>query len=257
MKMHILLFFIILIYQPLFSQNIQGRVTYHKILDFSSDKELSKDSCVLYFNSEQSLFIEKPELDKPVSDGKVLEVPEASFKMDFSSLEKSTSYFKNIALKKIYDECFDKKYHYYVEDTMHDFGWTITAETKKIGVYDCMKAISNDFRGRVYEAWFTYLIPNSTGPWKLGGLPGLILEASDQKGEVNFMFTSLQIPNQDKVNYEVPKNLEFKNWEEHVKTQKKALKDMLNYYKSLGATVSIDALNFIEYMDFGLENGEK
>ena len=31
------------------------------------------------------------------------------------------------------------------------------------------------FRGREWKVWFSEEIPLSLGPWKLGGLPGLIL----------------------------------------------------------------------------------
>jgi len=42
---------------------------------------------------------------------------------------------------------------------------------------ECHKATTK-FRGRVWEVWFTEEIPISLGPWKLGGLPGLILKAT-------------------------------------------------------------------------------
>lgn len=68
---------------------------------------------------------------------------------------------------------------YLAVDTLHHFNWTIdTAETRNIQGYDCSKA-STPFRGRDYIAWFTPDIPVPFGPWKFGGLPGLILEVQD------------------------------------------------------------------------------
>lgn len=58
--------------------------------------------------------------------------------------------------------------------------WKITDSTAVIGGYECLLAIS-DYRGRRWFAWFAPEIPISEGPWKLCGLPGLILEANDEK----------------------------------------------------------------------------
>jgi GLPGLI family protein len=67
-----------------------------------------------------------------------------------------------------------------IKDTLHGFEWQITKEQKKIMNYSCTKATTT-FRGRHYEAWFTELIPLSNGPWKFGGLPGLIMEVYDSE----------------------------------------------------------------------------
>lgn len=64
--------------------------------------------------------------------------------------------------------------------------WQIENEHKSILGYKCQKAISK-YRGRTWIVWFTPEIPISEGPWKLYGLPGLILQADDQKNEFNFL----------------------------------------------------------------------
>ena len=58
--------------------------------------------------------------------------------------------------------------------------WVITDETDIILGFPCIKATTN-FRGREWIAFFTPDIPVQEGPWKLYGLPGLILKAYDSK----------------------------------------------------------------------------
>lgn len=48
-----------------------------------------------------------------------------------------------------------------------------------------------DYRGRHYEAWYTDEIPCEAGPWKLHGLPGLILEVYDE--DRDFFWTAIDI----------------------------------------------------------------
>ena len=56
--------------------------------------------------------------------------------------------------------------------------WIISFEIQELLGYTCQKATCH-FRGRNYVAWFAPDIPVRQGPWKLGGLPGLILKAHD------------------------------------------------------------------------------
>ena len=58
--------------------------------------------------------------------------------------------------------------------------WTLLPDTATILTYHCRKATCH-FRGRSYMAWFTMEIPVSEGPWKLCGLPGLIIKAEDDR----------------------------------------------------------------------------
>lgn len=66
------------------------------------------------------------------------------------------------------------------EEESSNLKWDIKSDTSTILLYSCQKAIAT-FRGRKYEAWFTADIPINNGPWKFGGLPGLILKIYDLK----------------------------------------------------------------------------
>ena len=84
-----------------------------------------------------------------------------------------------------------------------EFEWELTAETKTIGRFQCQAATTH-FRGRTYKAWYTDEIPLSMGPWKFHGLPGLILEVEDAKGEVSFKAKAVEIPSQEMIKITPP-----------------------------------------------------
>jgi GLPGLI family protein len=80
---------------------------------------------------------------------------------------------------------------YLIEESMPAINWKISNETMKIGSMECQKATSH-FKGRDYTAWFTTEVPFHAGPWKLSGLPGLIVEAYDTNKEVVFKFDNME-----------------------------------------------------------------
>lgn len=69
--------------------------------------------------------------------------------------------------------------------------WQFTTDTLTVLGYLCQKATTT-FRGRDYEAWFTMEIPIKEGPWKLYGLPGLILKATTTDGLFAFEAIGLE-----------------------------------------------------------------
>ena len=69
--------------------------------------------------------------------------------------------------------------------------WTLLPDTTTILSYFCRKATCH-FRGRDYEAWYTTDIPRSEGPWKLQGLPGLILKALDSQSHYTFTCSGIE-----------------------------------------------------------------
>lgn len=77
------------------------------------------------------------------------------------------------------------------EETMPHIDWEITDSTKDILGYECIKAIA-DYHGRKWTAWFAPDIPIQDGPWKLRGLPGIILEATCDSGQYYFVADGIQ-----------------------------------------------------------------
>jgi GLPGLI family protein len=80
---------------------------------------------------------------------------------------------------------------YLVEEEMPAISWKISSDTASFGGMRCQKATAH-FKGRDYTAWFAPEMPFHAGPWKLNGLPGLILEAYDANKEVVFKFDGME-----------------------------------------------------------------
>ncbi|MDE6792501.1 MAG: GLPGLI family protein [Muribaculaceae bacterium] len=69
----------------------------------------------------------------------------------------------------------------YYDEPLSEMQWEIGDSTVNILGYDCVSAVT-DYHGRRWMAWFATDIPVSFGPWKLHGLPGLILKAESDNG---------------------------------------------------------------------------
>lgn len=74
---------------------------------------------------------------------------------------------------------------YKIKSDLPQIKWDIQEDRKTIQNYECQKAIGT-YGGRTYHVWFAPELPFQNGPWKLSGLPGLILEAQDDKNEIAF-----------------------------------------------------------------------
>lgn len=82
------------------------------------------------------------------------------------------------------------EYGFYTEP-LSEMQWTIVEDsTATVLGYECVMAESN-YHGRHWKAWFAPEIPMPFGPWKLRGLPGLILKA-EANGGFSFVATGLE-----------------------------------------------------------------
>lgn len=121
---------------------------------------------------------------------------------------------------------------YIYEDELNAQDWLFIDSTKTILNYSCQMATC-DFRGRQWTAWFTPDIPISDGPWKFGGLPGLIMEVYDLRSQYHFTIIGLQKVENEPIifseTYVGSKKFEKTNRIDFLKAQKKYLMDMSGY----------------------------
>lgn len=118
---------------------------------------------------------------------------------------------------------WDEIYYEYLKytDPVEERNWTIYEDsTKNILGYECIKA-DTKYHGRQWTAWFSPEIPIDAGPWKLLGLPGLILEAEDSTGHHHFLATGIEA-----VDMKIPKVYEPYSYE---KTTRKEFLKLFRY----------------------------
>ena len=115
----------------------------------------------------------------------------------------------NYATKTLYFNLQDGN-QVYVKEVLPKFNWKITNQRKKIGSFNCILGTST-FRGRKYYAGYTPEIAVFSGPWKLNGLPGMILEAYDENKYVSWNFKKYQYPVSVRQNYTIRKGRKDKN----------------------------------------------
>lgn len=82
------------------------------------------------------------------------------------------------------DKVCDDWFRY--EEETPDFDWELTDSVKTILGYEC-KGARCTFRGREWTVFYAEDIPVMEGPWKLHGLPGLIMEAKADGDRYSFV----------------------------------------------------------------------
>lgn len=173
---------------------------------------------ILDFDKEASLFKEKEVLDA------------------YSGATDSwgKNFARGLQYKDVKDNQLVQSQEFYgkrflVVDELEQIQWTMGQETKKIGNYDCFKAVASvpteqlnwfDFSWSelrkpepeegeeaviemtTIEAWYTLQIPVRHGPAEFWGLPGLILEVS--AGNTVMLCTEIQMYPEDDVEIVAP-----------------------------------------------------
>lgn len=141
---------------------------------YISPTKVKVDSVRIAIKKNQGSFYELSEYKSTLPKNKILTYIEKS------NLEKIIRIFHVMPnLNPYYEENFPK------------LEWKISSEKRKILNYTCQKATLH-FKGRNYTAWFSLEISLQNGPWKFGGLPGLIFEISDTRNEYSFRLIGIK-----------------------------------------------------------------
>ena len=107
--------------------------------------------------------------------------------------------------------------------------WTLEEDTASFLGHPCQKATCR-WRGRDYVAWFAPDIPIRRGPWKFGGLPGLIMKIHDV--DSLYTFEAVAIENGNFPLWKYPKEEFMKSSRTH--TWKLQVAYNRNYKKTAG-----------------------
>ncbi len=189
------------------TNSIEAKIVYIMITQLRGNKieqpaELmikGSESIFIHSKGKTGLISVEVEIKQP--DGSILRTQDGYWQDTLGSI-----FYKNFEKKQlIIREIVWMQPYLAKEPRLPTINWQIFAEQRKIGKFQCQKAQAL-FRGRNYTAWFAPEIPLNDGPWKLQGLPGLILEVYDDTGEVKFLFSSIDIPSESPIKIISPTN---------------------------------------------------
>lgn len=203
-KLNIIYILIFLSINQLTAQNYVGEAHYKQILNLSSYAPWDTTGVIstLIFSKNQSLYYFNKLEGDSINDDKIRTIRKRVNDYQVKVYDKDRlgeGVFKDFLLQKIVLREIRFKKSYLISDTIPKFKWEILPEMKNFGELKCQKAICK-YKGRIYTAWFAISIPYSNGPWKFSGLPGLILEVSDDKKEVQFLFEEIDLNSNKKIN---------------------------------------------------------
>lgn len=165
-------------------RNGKDDLTSQYILLANSDESKFYSPKTEYVDSLNSTLDGKAKLNEMTRNaylgGKLDDIPRSDGSYYVVKSGNKYTYYDNSGLEK-----------YVYEEPVAELGWEIGDSTKTILGYECVMASVN-YHGRRWTAWFSPEIPVIAGPWKLTGLPGLILEATADGNQYSFIATGIQ-----------------------------------------------------------------
>jgi len=142
---------------------------------------------------------------------------------------------------------FDGK-PFYLMDSLFPMQWQISNETKMIDSLNCTRAYTV-FRGRNYSAWFCPDISIPSGPWKIGGLPGLVIDLSDDRENMVIRFKSIR---KASGNINMPPPVDY-TMKDHIEKMRKMIEKLQDGARATGSGDCISCQTTSKYEFFTWE----
>lgn len=183
--------------------NVLARVSYiySNKKDTLSNGQTRIENMILFVGKNASLYTSYDKIRHEISEDQKFRAmimsqpsngrPKAFVKSTSeSNWMTKTSYLHFIKEKKFFGKEFISLQTYIYEDKVPEIKWMISKDTLSFSGVLCQKA-SGIYEGKNWTAWFAPGLPFQSGPWKLCGLPGLIIEAYDESKTVHFQFAGI------------------------------------------------------------------
>jgi len=230
----------------LLSQNNSGEIVYEDKINLHRnlppEMEAMKDRIpefreskkILYFNSKEALYINKPKDEKEIKE-------QQEFRGEGRRGRRggrfgrsgNNKYYTSIKDGESVDfrSLFGKDF--LIEGKREPRKWKITGDQKQVGSYLCQKAIFQDSTQNIV-VWFTPMIPVSSGPDSYFGLPGMILHMDFDDGLRQITATDISLKALEADVITMPSDGKKVTEEEFKKMREEKLKEMEEEYGGKG-----------------------
>ncbi|TDQ07396.1 GLPGLI family protein [Pedobacter metabolipauper] len=206
MKSVFILFLLMALFTPVFAQKPDSvlarvRYTYISKADSSADSKPRKENMLLFLGKNASVYTSYDRIiHETIEDRKFRAMMAASANGSPKAyIVDNTATAWMSASTNLYFSGEDRFYtrevialnNYIYEEKPAKINWKISHDTLTFSGLRCQKA-TGTLEGKNFVAWFAPGLQFKTGPWKLNGLPGLIVEAYDDQKSLQFQFAGFE-----------------------------------------------------------------
>lgn len=209
-------------------------------------QKMNQKTFILEFDKTTSSYKEEEKLNAPNPQANLGGMQVISV---FGGGGSGSLYFKNLKEKRFVSKTDIMGKTFLIKDSIPNYQWQLTSETKNIGNYTCYKAtFTKEVENRmmtvengetkqtkktetiITTAWYTPQIPISNGPTIYHGLPGLILEIND--GKTTIVCTEIVLNPSEKITISEPDKGKIVSQAEYDKIRDEKNKELMERFQS-------------------------